>query len=95
MWILIQDLGSTFLAYGRHLWHVDPNDPTFRSRTRNIFQDADVRINVRGRRSMRVVFFFFMDHILIIIIIWRPDAKFSDPRPWIKAGSNLDQRGSK
>lgn len=46
-------------------------------------------------RSMRVVFFFFMDHYQYIYIEWRPYAKFSDPRVWIKAGSNLDQRGSK
>ena len=49
----------------------------------------------RASRSMRVVFFFFMDHYQYIYIEWRSDAKFSDPRSWIKAGSNLDQRGSK
>ena len=65
------------MASRRHSSGVDPNDPCFWSKSPNIFRDAYVRVNVRGRaggRSMRVVFFFLYGSLLIIIIIWRSDA---------------------
>ena len=94
MRILIQDLGSTFLAYGRHLWHVDPNDPTFRSRTRNIFRDANVRFNVRVRRGGSLhasCFFFFYGSLSIYIyrMAFRRHFQWSTilDQSWIKLGS--------
>lgn len=94
MRILIQDLGSTFLAYGRHLWHVDPNDPTFRSRTRNIFRDVNVRINVRTyvltyvRVAPCELFFFFLwiTYLLLLLFgVQTPNSVIHD------VGSKLDQ----
>ena len=94
MRILIQDLGSTFLAYGRHLWHVDPNDPTFRSRTLNIFRDGYVRINVRCRPGESLhascFFFFYGSHTYYYYYLaFRRQIQWSTilDQSWIKAGS--------
>ena len=44
--------------------------------------------------STRVVIIIIMDHPYNNNNKWRSDAIFSDPRVWIKGGSNVDQHGS-